>query len=232
MSRRRDSAVRRPSSGKGGNATLFEQKLPQIRPDVVVVLGGWNDVNDNVLTGPESKSAALVTFLKKYLYVVRVASHWREEHLRSVAPGGRVPAKVDPEGFEKYRASLIRLIGLCRQNGATPVLCTLPSFFLHADTEESQQKASHFAPMGTIAQLAEVTRRMNDCIRSVGAAERVAVCELEEIDSPSLFSDAIHPNDEGSAAIAARVSRLLLESGLAKEQRALPEPGGSRPAMK
>jgi lysophospholipase L1-like esterase len=207
-------------------AYLFERKLPQIRPDVVVVLGGWNDINDNVLTGPESRSTAPVAFLKEYLYVVRVASHWREEYLRSAAPGERVPAKVDPEGFQKYREWLVRLIGLCRQSGATPVLCTLPSFFARADTEESQFKAAQFAPPGTLAQLAEVTRQMNECIRAVGAAEAVAVCELEEINSPSLFSDAIHPNDEGSAAVASRVARFLLASGLARERRASPKPGG------
>jgi lysophospholipase L1-like esterase len=207
-------------------ANLFQQKLPQIRPDVVVVLGGWNDVNDNVLAGPQRRSAAVLAFLKEYLYTVRVASHWRERHLQSVAPGERTPANVNPEGFQKCRESLVRLIGLCRQNGATPVLCTLPSFFARADTEESRQKAGQFTPFGTLQQLAEITCRMNDCIRAVGAAEGVGVCGLEEIDSPSLFSDGIHPNDEGSAAIAARVGRFLLESGLAQERA--PKPGEFR----
>lgn len=208
-------------------ADLFEQKLPQIRPGVVVVLGGWNDINDNVLAAPESTSSALLAFLKEYLYVVRVAGHWREESLRSAARGERARAKVNAEGFQTYRESLVRLIGLCRQSGATPALCTLPSFFARADTEESQQKAAQFAPFGTLPQLAEITRQMNDCIRAVGAAEGVAVCELEEVNSPSLFSDAVHPNDEGSAAVAARVARFLLGSGLAQERRGSPKPGGS-----
>jgi lysophospholipase L1-like esterase len=204
---------------------LFEKKLPKIRPDVVIVLGGWNDVNDTVLTGPESTSTSLLAFLKEYLYVVRVASHWREAYLRSAAPGERVTAKVHPEGFQEYRESLVRLIRLCRQSGATPVICTLPSFFARADTEESQQKAANFSPLGTLPQLAEITRQMNASIRSAGAAEGVAVCELEEINSPSLFSDAIHPNDEGSAAVAARLARFLLGSGLAQERRGSPKPG-------
>jgi len=204
---------------------LFEQKLPQIRPDVVVVLGGWNDMNDNVLVGPENTWTALLALLKRHLYAVRVAAHWREEYLRSTAPGARARAKVDPGGVQAYRGSLARLVGLCRQSGATPVLCTVPSFFAAVDTEESRQKAAQFAPLGTFPQLAETTRQMNDCIRGVGAAEGVAVCELEEIDSPSLFSDAIHPNDEGSAAIAARVAKLLLGSGLAQARQKPPKPG-------
>lgn len=192
---------------------LFEGRLPYLNARALVLLGGWNDLFDNVVAGPGERWRPVVDGIERHCYTFRVA---RALYLRW-APAGpvaeRVPARINPMGYEKFKKSVRRLVRYTLSSRVTPVLCTLPSFFRRTESDEARQKAYQFTAYGTLEQLAEATAQMNDCLRAVAAEEGVAVCELTDIDDPALFSDAVHPNAEGSTRIAERVAAVLLRMG-------------------
>lgn len=190
---------------------LYEKLLPEIEPDVVVILGGWNDARDNVLMGPRQFWIDLADSLKEYVYVLRVGLHYRNAFARTRSSAGppQPAAGFRQEGLAAYEESLRRLVRLCRRHRAAHILCTLPSFFAAAESPEAREKAADFASFGTTADWAELAARLNATVTHVAASEKVPIVDLSQIDDHRLYADAIHPTEEGSARIAREVAEFL-----------------------
>ncbi len=209
---------------------LFERLMPEIQPEIVIILGGWNDARDNILITPRPFWTDLVDTLKKHIYLVRVGLHYRHKLVGARPSAGqqRPAAGIRQEGLMTYEASLRDLVCLCRRHHAVPILCTLPSFFATADSPESIAKAADFAAVGTIADWAELTERMNATVNRVAVSERVPLIDLTAVNEACWYSDAIHPNEEGSVKIAEAVAAFLRS----RLQRLEPKRGGSSPASR
>lgn len=200
-------------------AILFDDHLRHYAANVMVVLGGWNNANDRVLRPVATRSWN--TFLNEHWYLLKVVRHL--DFLPRWGSAEHLPARIEAEGYEHYADALRRIIASARAAKVEPVLCTLPHFFHHLDSDEAREKAATFTPLGTLEQLATVADTMNATIREVGRETGVPVIELGTIDQHGLFADAIHPNDAGSAAVAERVAEHLLRSS-----RQLGVPSGQR----
>jgi lysophospholipase L1-like esterase len=196
-------------------ANLFDKTLAVHKSRVIVILGGWNDINDNILRSRADRQSNAIQSATEMLYMFKVAADFKKKGwLGSFRP----PAVILPEGFVNYRNGLERLIATARKAGSTPYLCTLPNFFSNLDSQKKKEKAALFSPRGTLSQITLVTTILNDSIREVARVQKIPLIECCQINSVDLFEDAIHPNDAGSKAIA-KVVFNRLRADLLKKSR-------------
>lgn len=190
---------------------FFADHLRHLDSDMILILGGWNNANDDVLkpTGTTSWTA----IVERHWYLLKVVRHW--DFIPRLGEQQHAPARIELGGLQQYGSSLRRFVRLARDSGSEPILCTLPHFFHNLNDQAARKKAATFAPLGTLEQLAEVADAMNDQIRTVALSEGTPVIDLGAVDKHELFSDAIHPNDEGSAMIAELVEAYLSKNRLA-----------------
>lgn len=177
---------------------MFERSLPILQPQVFIVLGGWNDLNDHVLR-PKSNGSSAIGGLSEHVYLVKVLAEWKR---RGWFTSGRVRARIRPDGYTEYRKHLTALILTAKKAGSRVYLCTLPHFYGNTESEEAKAKAALFSPWGTLPQINMVVKVMNETIRDLAAEQKVGLIELTSIQESKDFKDAIHPNDAGSAKIA------------------------------
>ncbi len=186
-------------------AIYLEQNIVQFDPDVVIVLGGWNNINDQLM-----RSGGLDTTLQwlgRHCYAFRVLKSWdlvaEPEQFR------HDPAIFSDQGLEKYAAALQKIVKVARANAAEVYLCTLPHFFLNVNSPEAEQKAAKFCPPGTLEQLIAAIAMLDATAQELTAQENVHLIDLSSVNSPELFEDAAHPGNSGSAAIATIVAKNL-----------------------
>ena len=202
---------------------LFQVILPVIRPSHVIFLGGWNNLVDEVLQPQYPSYKLIFDFLERHVYTYKVM----KETLLPILPQTKIkdfmgtrryPAIIDFEGFKKLRRSLERLIELSGKHQARLIFCTLPHFFHNINSDNSRIKALKFSPYGTIYQIIEAAELANAEIQAVGSQNKIDVIDLETVNTEDLFSDAIHPNDEGSAHIAELIFDYLKRKQIVAEE--------------
>lgn len=186
---------------------LFHERLRVLQADVVIVLGGWNDARDNVLVAVES-NWRLQDWLQKNLYLVRVVQQWKI--VPQVGAERREPAQISVAGLDRFQRSLQYLIDAARDSNAIPVLCTLPHSHSLNGSQASRQLLYQFYPRGTLDQLVATSNGLNQRILAAARRKNVPVIDLRDINQQSLFADAVHPTDEGSARIAEHVAEGLM----------------------
>lgn len=184
---------------------MFEQSLPLLKPQVLVILGGWNDLNDHVLR-PKTTPSSSVTTLGKQLYLVKVVAEWKK---RGWFSSERARARIRPRGYSEYREQLSALIKVAKAQGTKVYICTLPHFYGNTKSDEAKAKAALFSPWGTLAQIEMVVKVMNETIRDLAETQKLGLIDLAAIQDAQDFEDAIHPNDTGSAKIAEIIFQRL-----------------------
>jgi lysophospholipase L1-like esterase len=97
---------------------------------------------------------------------------------------------------EHIAENLRQMVHLALGGGAVPVLGTLPPQF------------------GARARFLDRVVEVNARIREVAAQERVALADVfQAVPDASFFSDGLHPNNAGAAAIAATFEAALTRAG-------------------
>lgn len=183
-------------------ANLFEPNMPVLKPDVLVILGGWNDINEYILASvPDSPS---MQWIQEHVYTIKVAQSFG---LNKV---DRVPAKIEEDGFQRYSDGLLRLIKLGQAHGAKVYVCNLPHFFEQLNDEAAIELSKKFSPKGSVDEIVGVMTRVNRLIEDLAKDQGVSFIDLTAINQADCFGDAIHPNDKGSRLIAEAVAKALL----------------------
>lgn len=214
---------------------LYVTRISALRPQVLVVLAGWNDIgfefapfttqsapktNGRILwqTAYDSTSVAFVTGgvlrrlgdLKKSREVLRAHEAGRDA--------------IQWERLDEYDRILTTIIQLARRDGAQPVLVTLPHFLGPSIPEAQKQKLiPHLLAWPDLSYQGwwRVVTRTNREIRKVARARSVPLAECEHSVAPEHFTDIAHLDEEGNRQLAACVARTL---------SALVSPGGKPPA--
>lgn len=189
---------------------MLKEFLTRHRVDLLVVLGGWNNANDQILR-PQPVSP-IIAMANNHCYTLRIARKWR------IVPTpdrtDRPEAIVNETGFVKYANAIKSTIRISREHGAKVALCTLPHYLRHLESEEARHQVVKHSPVGTFDQIASTVDRMNQDLRQIGRSMQVPIIDLKEIDSHELFADAVHPNDEGSREVADQVATFVLMNDL------------------
>ncbi len=194
---------------------LFTERMGSLKPDIVILLGGWNDANDLVLKPAPTALQVIAQWVEKNIFTYRLVHRTLQStDLFGDTPTARIGATIDQDGCAQFAGAVHRLTTLSQKHSATPVLCTLPHFYANRSTEEARQKLALFSPFGSEEQIESVAEEMNARIRTIAAKESVLLVEFSRIDQASLFYDAVHPNDQGTAMIAEQVFQALQDSGV------------------
>ena len=179
--------------------------LPLYRPDVLVLLYGWNDISlrarpDEVTMPTGAAQVMGREVVSSSQLLVRawrlVHAHWRE----AAKPYGRGVPRVDRERFV---ANHLRMAELARAQGAAVVVVG-PVF---RDGEEHPDEA---------ARMSEYRAALRAAMKAQGVPY-LEVPELTECAWPGnqpLFLEHIHPNHAGHRVLAQALLRFLGQRGL------------------
>jgi lysophospholipase L1-like esterase len=218
---------------------LLKTKLKSLRPNLVTVKYGWNDLlYSNVPPGTYREPSWAVTrgvqdlllLTALYPYGRKLAMELRQMSQRGAATAAALPKprdewtpNVPPPDFEH---NLRRIVEIVRSRGAVVWLLTSGDAFM---TDEFRGREDAYANLATqqrtilglggiksFRELEELHARYNDTVRKVGADLAAPVVDLaervyRERAAEHLFTsiDAIHPNESGHALEAEALYRQL-----------------------
>ena len=183
----------------------LRRDLPVYRPDLVVLLFGWNDVSlrarpDEVTMPTDAAQVIGREVVSRSQLLVRtwrlVHANWR----KAAQPYGRGVPRVDAARFV---ANHLRMAELARAQGAAVVVVG-PIF---RDAEEHPDEA---------ARMSEYRAALRAAMKAQGVPY-LEVPELTECAWPGnkpLFLEHIHPNHAGHRMLADALLRFMEERGL------------------
>ena len=211
------------------NIRDFRRLAPQVKPDVLVIYQGPNDVRNiaNARFGVPPMPHGLLTELSLYRL------------LTEVMPRGPLPREWDRNRLRKEDMGLLRqrvleLVGLARQLGARVVLTT--HGHISMDTTTGKQalremgKMAHTYKMSSEGLIAAY-REMNGLFRDLALELDLPLADVRKAvgTDPGHWGDDIHFSDAGAAVAARAIADTLIKAGLHRPL-APPSSGASQPA--
>jgi lysophospholipase L1-like esterase len=207
---------------------LVSKVLP-LKPDVVTVYLGWNDLMKFEPGGQiEHPGLGIVARVMDRLWLVK---GMRKLVFYYIRPAVRAPATGPASRtgrFRDYRpapfeSNLRSIITVAQEAGAKVVLMTTPSVVSDDMTLEDLRKANvvfpYYSSAYAVGDFVDLIAAYNRSIRVVAAAKGVFLVDLaQEIDQRAdrrrLFLDTMHPNQPGRELIADILMRHLRQYGL------------------
>jgi len=208
----------------------LEHRVVPLQPDIVVIYHATNDMSaelrrlaaDRGLLG-EGKVASSWLSNKSLLW------NLAEKNFRIWIAQRKARKEVDRLQVDAgslgaaFRSALIELVRRAQQKARIVALATFSARLRSEQSEDVQLQAAasalYYMPFMTPRGLLDSYAQYNRIIREV-AQETGALLIDGENDIPgdaTHFSDSVHFSDEGSSAMAIRVSRALLESAGVRE---------------
>jgi lysophospholipase L1-like esterase len=202
-------------------------KVMPLRPDVVTIYVGWNDIMKFDPSGQvQHPGLGIVARIMDQLWLIKgmrkLVFYYIRPRLSAPAtgPASRTGAFRDyrPAVFEANLRSIVRAA-----QGARVLLLTLPSVVSDDMTQDDLRRANvmfpYYPSAYAVGDYVDLIASYNDTIRRVAQTEEVPLVDLaEEIngrpDRRQLFFDTMHPNQRGRELIADILVRRLRESGL------------------
>lgn len=174
-------------------------QLESLRPDVVVILVGWNDAKDRLRGYTDVQ--LMGSWLSRILARFREAPEIDPEAGPLTAASGC--CRVMPEQF---RAGVLEFLNDTRDAGASPVLVTYPSVLNTA--------AAEGYPGSLVRTRRARMSRLNQAILDAASALNVPVVDFaagaQGLYSRGYFRDAprdpIHPSEAGARELARRLA--------------------------
>lgn len=235
----------RPSFSTLDCLAFFSYRAAELKPDIVVLMVGWNDTHlAHPLQRPAEKAApkllASSALLKMATLAVArfatarlpTAAELRTQLARLPKPTDNLSADV----FARDERALEDLARLCIARGATPILVRLASPLRDAWTdvaslsdEEVRVMMPHLiggelSPQGW----ARFVREANASVDRVGRKLGLIVVDPTHLRHAAQFVDVCHPNAEGNAVLAKAIAPAIEQlAGKAIPPRS-PAPGDLR----
>ena len=208
---------------------LVEKVLP-LKPDVLVILVGWNDIGNSihlpnryVEAPPPSLFQRLREFLLAhsacYQAVHRFldARKWRRDLAQVLQDRETAKDDINWQGFDDFRRRLRVCIEIARAHQIEPVLVTLPTFItgnLSAQEKLVMNSALICHPSFSYRGWHTVLKTMNTTIRAIGREMDVPVSDSRAINDCRVFRDAKHLKRMGCGLLAEQVFDTLREHEL------------------
>jgi len=223
---------------------LLKTKLRSLRPNIVTVKYGWNDLlYSNEPPGSyREPSSAVVREVQDFLLLTaiypfgkKLAKDFQGARQSEAAAALKLPTPRDDwtpnVPLLDFDHNLRRIVEIARGRGAVVWLLTSGDAFMTDDFRGREEAYDHVASQQgmTIAlggiksfrQLEELHARYNDTIRTVGADLGVPVVDIAERvyrrrAAEHLFTsfDAIHPNETGHSLEAEALYLQLKNAGI------------------
>jgi lysophospholipase L1-like esterase len=199
---------------------LYVTRVIPLRPQVLVVMAGWDDITYELATIQERDPAppkhpvwqafAESSGLGQVAAAMarRVEAFQRPENVltdRERAPDIIRWGQMDE--FERILASTVRL---ARANGSRPVLVTLPHFLKPRLSEaEKRTLLPQLLAWPNVSYRGwwRMATGVNQRIRKVAAAQGIPLADCEAAVPPGHFTDLCHLNPDGNRELAACVAR-------------------------
>jgi lysophospholipase L1-like esterase len=207
----------------------FETKVAPLKPDIVTVYLGWNDLMKFDPSGQvEHPGLGIIARAIDQLWLVKAM---RKVIFYSVRPNVSAPATGPASrtgAFRDYRPSVFennlhKIIQAARADGAKVAVMTLPSVVSADMTPDDLRRANvvfpYYSSAYAVGDYVDLIAAYNGSIRTVARAEGVQLVDLaDEIDGRpdrrKLFLDTMHANQRGRELIADILAQHLRDSGL------------------
>lgn len=199
-----------------GNLADFRRLAPSLRPDVVVLYEGPNDLGEATARrfGAPPPPNPVLTQLSLY----RVLS--------DVLPAPSTPAawatrRVEATDLAPFVGRMREFVQAARQLGATPVLTSHALRAAAGTTGWSarwrvgkEANAKQLTPEAYIAAIGLV----NEQLQALAAEDGLLFVDVRAAvgADPAAFDDGIHFVDAGAAAAGDRIARALVDAGLVR----------------
>lgn len=222
--------------------TSLEHRIAPLQPDVIVIYEASNNLTGELRDLAAARGVIRNAKMQELTWPSRYSLLWNlvEKNLRVIAAQHaaktrRESLEVDPSTLgEGYRHILTQLVLAARQHAKLVVVVTFSTQLRRGQTPEQQERASSSAmfymPFATSRLLIDGYERYNQIAREVARETGVFLIEKEN-DIPAdsgHFTDTVHFTDEGSRAMAERVSRQLISSPI---MRTIESEHVTRPSM-
>ncbi len=198
---------------------LFQTRVLDLEPDLIIVLYGWNDhwlargFSDKEQRSVDENVAEIQFFLDRfrvYQFLNSIHRSIREElslYRRSVAKESDLKYRVP---LEDYRENLREVIELARDNGIKIFLLTAPSGAVEGEIPPYLQEM-RFVKYPD--ELIPLHQSYNQVVRELAREKRVPLMDLARVfdkrrgeeffDDPA--KEIIHPNEKGYQLIAREI---------------------------
>lgn len=204
-------------------------KVIPLRPDIVTVYLGWNDLMKFDPAGQvERPGLGIIARTIDRLWLIKGMRKLVFYYIRprvsppATGPAGRTGAfgEYRPAVFESNLRSIIRA---ARGAGAKVVVMTLPSVVSDDMSVDDLRRANvvfpYYSSAYAVGDYVDLIASYNRSIRAVAGAEGVVLVDLakeidDRVDRRTLFLDTMHANQQGRELIADILARHLRESGL------------------
>ena len=188
---------------------LLRREIDRLRPDVVTVCFGWNDVTLRAATDretmPDGSARVLLRRVTSSSQALTHASLWlqrrrarAEQQRQQQQPSPRPPPQTPRVPENEFAANVIEVARLARERGARALV--VGTVYRDAVTNPAE---------------AALIRGHRDLLRSaaqVHGVDYLDIPELTEANHPhskKLFGELIHPNHEGHRVFAAALLKFF-----------------------
>jgi lysophospholipase L1-like esterase len=204
----------------------FEQRVAPLEPDVVVIYEAANNLSAELRQLAASQGIIPEPRMQELSWPSRYSVLWNlvEKNLKVLsaqraASRNTKPLSLPVDGLgAEYRHLLTQVVRAAQRRAKFVAIATFSIQPRAAQSLDAQMRASAsafvYTPFVTPAVLIESYDRYNDIIRQVARETGAFLIEGEK-DIPGdsqHFADTVHFTDEGSKAMARRVSRALSSS--------------------
>ena len=207
----------------------FVTKVIPLKPDIVTVYLGWNDLMKFDPAGQvERPGLGIIARIIDQLWLIKGLRKVIFYDLRPAISTPATGAASRTGAFRDYRPAVFErnlrsIIGAARVAGAKVVVMTLPSVVSDDMTADDLRRAAvkfpYYSSAYAVGDYVDLIASYNRSIREVARTEGVELGDLaNEIDGRAdrrqLFLDTMHANQRGRELIADILARQLRESGL------------------
>ena len=202
----------------------LELRIAPLAPDIIVIYEGMNDLSGELREVAAAKGVTRDAKMEPASWLADYSLLWNlaEKNLRVWFAQRRVESaegRLDLDAAalgQRFRLDLTGLVQAAQQRAKRVAVATFSIQLRPGQSPEEQLRAAasrlYYEPFMTPQGILAAYRRYNEIVREVADATDALLIDGENDipGDPAHFADTVHFTDAGSAAMAARVTRALV----------------------